>query len=148
MTANRTIGLEKKNGWEVGRDPRRMNRDELTNAGHAPMSPLKALRLHCIDCCANQPSEVRLCTAVKCPSWPFRRGLNPWRTPSEGRRESGRRLAREHRSCAGNRKSDLSESVKSGVPATHLSADTSVDEIATSHLGFASLANPRKEDVR
>jgi hypothetical protein len=32
------------------------------------MSPLKALRLRCIDCCADQPSEVRLCTAVTCPS--------------------------------------------------------------------------------
>ena len=147
MTANRAIGLEKKSGWDVGRDPRRMTKSELEALGHRSISPMKALRLRCLDCCADQPSEVRLCTAVKCPSWPFRMGTNPWRTPSEARRESGRRLARERSSYDRNRKSDLSESVKSGVPATLLPADASVDEIATSHLGFASPPPSRKEDV-
>lgn len=34
----------------------------------------KAIRLKCIDCCAGQPSEVRRCTAVKCPLFPYRMG--------------------------------------------------------------------------
>jgi hypothetical protein len=125
MTAISAIGLEKQNGWDIGRDPRRISREELVAAGHKPISPLKALRLRCIDCCADQPSEVRLCTAVTCPSWPFRMGSNPWRSPSEGRRESGRRLARERSSSDGNRKSDLSASATPDVAATILPLEQS-----------------------
>jgi hypothetical protein len=91
--------LEKRDGWDVGRDPRQVSREDLIAAGHKPMSPLKALRARCIDCCADQPSEVRLCTAVTCPSWPFRMGANPWRKEAsdaqrEARRKAGARLAR------------------------------------------------------
>ena len=42
-------------------------------------NPLKAIRARCLDCCCYQPSEVRKCTAVECPSWPFRMGTNPFR---------------------------------------------------------------------
>lgn len=92
-TAQKAL-LEKQNGWDVGRDPRRMTREELMAAGHQPMSPLKALRLRCLDCCAGQPSEVRLCTAVGCPSWPFRMRNNPWRKePSEAQMEARRHAA-------------------------------------------------------
>lgn len=48
-----------------------------------PQSPLKAIREKCIDCCAGQVGEVRLCTAEDCPLWPFRFGKNPF----SGRRE-------------------------------------------------------------
>lgn len=34
----------------------------------------KAIRLKCLDCCGNQPGEVRLCPATKCVLWPFRFG--------------------------------------------------------------------------
>jgi len=37
-------------------------------------SPLKAIRLHCLDCCLNQPQEVRLCGAGSCSSQPLRMG--------------------------------------------------------------------------
>jgi hypothetical protein len=53
---------------------------------------LQAIRAHCLDCCAYQEREVALCPAVKCPSWPFRMGTDPWRKPaSEARREAARR---------------------------------------------------------
>ncbi len=92
-------------GWEpgsdgefVGRDPRKMTVDELTELGHMRMSPLKALRLRCIDCCGGSAPEVRLCTAVDCPAWPFRMGKNPYRTKrelsEEQRAEMAARLAR------------------------------------------------------
>jgi len=56
------------------------------------MSPLQALRAHCLDCCGYEEKEVALCPAVKCPSWPYRMGTNPWRKPaSEARREAARR---------------------------------------------------------
>jgi len=82
----------------TGRDPRRMSADQLEAMGHLRMSAQEALRLKCLDCCAGNTTEVRLCVAVTCPSWPFRMGKNPWRSaPSDDRlaamRERGRRLA-------------------------------------------------------
>ena len=69
-----------------------MTREELREMGHEPMSPLQAIRAHCLDCCVYQEQEVALCTAVKCPSWPFRMGTDPWRKPaSPARREATRR---------------------------------------------------------
>ena len=91
--------LEKRDGWDVGRDPRRLSREELIAAGHKPMSAQKALRARCLDCCAGSANEVRLCTAVACPAWPFRQGSSPWRPPAseaqrEAQRQSAARLAR------------------------------------------------------
>ena len=40
-------------------------------------SPLKAIRLKCLDCCCGSAHEVKLCTAVKCPLHLFRLGKNP-----------------------------------------------------------------------
>ncbi len=37
-------------------------------------SPLKAIRLHCLSCCIEQPKEVRMCGAGSCPSQPLRMG--------------------------------------------------------------------------
>ena len=74
----RTAGLENgADGEAVGRDPRRMTAAELGSLGHQPMSPIAALRARCIDCCAGQAGEVRLCAAVNCPAWSFRMGKNP-----------------------------------------------------------------------
>ena len=93
MTRNRKIGLERRDGYDVGRDSRSMSAEELTQLGHARVSPLWALRLKCLDCCNDSAQEVRLCTSVDCPSWPFRMGRNPWRSPlSDGCRAG--RLAR------------------------------------------------------
>ena len=38
------------------------------------VSRSKAIRLKCLDCCCDQPSEVRRCPAVDCPLWRFRMG--------------------------------------------------------------------------
>jgi hypothetical protein len=60
--------------------------DELRALGHQPMTPMQAIRAHCIDCAGGSASEVAKCAARKCPSWPFRFGHNPWRPPlSEAR---------------------------------------------------------------
>ena len=42
---NRHIGLERCDGFDVGRDPHSMSTDELKQLGHARVSPLHALRL-------------------------------------------------------------------------------------------------------
>jgi len=41
------------------------------------LTPLKAIRLKCLDCCAGSRKEVRLCPAKDCPLWPFRFGKLP-----------------------------------------------------------------------
>ncbi len=120
MNAAQKALLEKRDGWDVGRDPRRMSREELIAAGHNPISPLKALRLRCIDCCADQPSEVRLCTAVTCPSWPFRMGANPWRKEaSDAQREQARTLVHKRRSGSGNQRNGRFEIATLDVAAIH-----------------------------
>ena len=108
MSIDRKIGLEPGRVPEVGRDPNQMTAEELAALGHSAMSPLKALRLRCIDCCAGSSLEVRLCTAVSCPSWPFRMGRNPWRAPvSEERRRLGRALAARRPRGAKNQRQGL-----------------------------------------
>jgi hypothetical protein len=47
-------------------------------AGHVPMTPLKAIRTKCFDCSYYQVTEIRLCEAIGCPLWPFRAGKHPW----------------------------------------------------------------------
>ncbi len=41
------------------------------------VSPLKAIRAKCLDCCCDQRDEVKMCPATKCPLWGFRLGKNP-----------------------------------------------------------------------
>lgn len=45
-------------------------------------NPVKAIRAKCLDCCCNQPKEVRLCPTARCPLHPFRMGHNPFRKPN------------------------------------------------------------------
>lgn len=40
------------------------------------LTPMKAIRLKCLDYCLGQPNEVR-----ECPFFPFRFGKNPTETP-------------------------------------------------------------------
>lgn len=47
------------------------------------MTPMKAIRAKCLDCCCDQANEVKLCPATRCPLHPFRLGKNP----NAGKRE-------------------------------------------------------------
>ena len=38
------------------------------------MSVLKDVRLHCLDCCCGQASEVKNCPSKRCPLWEYRFG--------------------------------------------------------------------------
>ena len=40
------------------------------------MTPMKAIRLKCLDC-AFTANEVRLCPCMNCPLWLFRFGHRP-----------------------------------------------------------------------
>jgi hypothetical protein len=95
----REVGLEvdEISKEKIGRDPRTMSTADLQALGHRPMAVLEAVRAKCLHCCVGQVSEVRKCTAVGCPNWPFRMGWNPWRErremSPEQRKELGERLA-------------------------------------------------------
>ena len=41
------------------------------------LTPIKAIRAKCLDCCAGQKKEVALCAAVNCPLHPYRFGHRP-----------------------------------------------------------------------
>lgn len=41
------------------------------------MTPMKAIRLKCLDCCCGSANEVKLCTCADCPLYDFRLGKNP-----------------------------------------------------------------------
>lgn len=40
-------------------------------------TPIRAIRLHCLDCCAWQREEVRECCSVDCSLWAYRFGKRP-----------------------------------------------------------------------
>ncbi len=43
------------------------------------MTPMKAIRAKCLDCCCGQANEVKLCPCVDCTLYPYRFGKNPTR---------------------------------------------------------------------
>ena len=40
-------------------------------------TPIKAIRKKCLDCSCWQPKEVRECTVIDCPIYPYRLGRRP-----------------------------------------------------------------------
>lgn len=43
------------------------------------LTPVKAIRLKCLDCSGFQAAEVRQCPVTDCPLYPYRMGKNPSR---------------------------------------------------------------------
>lgn len=48
------------------------------------MTPMKAIRAKCLDCCCGQQAEVRECPAGDCPLHRYRFGKNPSRADKGG----------------------------------------------------------------
>ena len=126
---NRQIGLELREGFDVGRDPRAMSADEMAQLGHARVSPLRALRLKCLDCCNDSAQEVRLCTEVDCPSWPFRMGKNPWLSPlsAEARAQRADLMRRNRVSALTTPDKTQVQTDASGFDRGRVLNDTTVD---------------------
>ena len=40
-------------------------------------TPIKTIRLKCMDCSNYQLKEIRLCTVIKCPLYAYRFGRRP-----------------------------------------------------------------------
>ncbi|MDG4601420.1 MAG: hypothetical protein P9C55_01525 [Defluviicoccus sp.] len=149
MTPAQKALLEKRDGWDVGRDPRAVSRDELIAAGHKPMSAQKALRARCLDCCVGSANEVRLCPAVSCPAWPFRLGSSPWRPPAnearqEAQRQAGARLALRQSAPTAHKEQVATPM----VPATTLPAEPSARPSAQTERAFQAQATLSVEDAR
>jgi hypothetical protein len=126
MKAAQKVLLEKRDGWDVGRDSRQVSREESIAAGHKPTSPLKALRARCIDCKAGELSQVRTCHHLDCPAWPYRMGTSPWQAPLsaevlEARRRGGRKRAARFEKSAQGTDSDTERT----LPTTTLPAGPS-----------------------
>jgi hypothetical protein len=89
------IGTKIENGHAVGKDPRKMSRDDLSQMGHVDRPLLKIIREKCLDCCSNEQAEVTKCTCVSCPLWPLRMSKNTLR--------ESRKLSEEERLKMGKR---------------------------------------------
>ena len=81
-------------GRRQGRDPMTIPLEVLMTAGHGPretrrvvgamgdipmpegIKSYKDLRRHCLTCAETIP-EIRHCTIIDCPIWPYRMGRNP-----------------------------------------------------------------------
>ena len=50
----------------------------------------KAIRMKCLDCCADQLAEVRKCPATNCPLWRYRMGkeINDELKPERKKKEN------------------------------------------------------------
>ena len=57
--------------------PSASGKGTLRNAPRRRLSPVKAIRLKCLDCSYGSPKEVALCPLTFCPVYPFRMGTNP-----------------------------------------------------------------------
>ena len=47
------------------------------------LTPIKAIRAKCLDCCCGQRQEVRLCPVSACPLFPYRLGKRPAKPDGE-----------------------------------------------------------------
>ena len=48
------------------------------------LTPMKAIRAKCLDCCCGIAQEVKLCPITDCPLYPYRMGHNPNRKGKGG----------------------------------------------------------------
>lgn len=48
------------------------------------LTPMKAIRAKCLDCCCWNTTEVKLCAVMDCPLHPYRDGHNPSRKGKGG----------------------------------------------------------------
>ena len=60
------------------------------------LTPIRAIRAKCIDCCCGSSQEVELCPCTDCPLYIFRFGKNPNVKLSDEERERRSRQAREN----------------------------------------------------
>jgi hypothetical protein len=116
----------------VGHDPRKMEPNELRALGHMQMTPLAALRLRCVDCCGGSAAEVRKCTALTCPAWPFRMGANPWRAALSDAEKTRRRNLLARVGKIAGKSSEPEKSPRATAALSHAAISMPEDEATAS----------------
>jgi hypothetical protein len=69
--------LRNPDGSTEGRDPSELPK-ELLERAYEPAPLLRVIRDKCFWCSNGSVGEIRACTAVGCPLWPYRLGKNPF----------------------------------------------------------------------
>ena len=75
------------------------------NEKYLELTPVKAIRAKCLDCCCGSSNEVELCPCdgvhgALCPLWKYRSGHNPRikkRELTEEQRQANRERLRKYR---------------------------------------------------
>ena len=57
------------------------------------ITPMKAIRLKCLDCSCGQLSDVKECSIKNCALYPFRMG---YKLDENGNRKKSRTITQEH----------------------------------------------------
>lgn len=70
--------------------------NEETKGEGKHITPLRAIRLKCLDCCCGSSAEVSECPCEDCSLYAFRFGKNPNVKLSDEERERRSRMAREN----------------------------------------------------
>lgn len=47
------------------------------------ITPIKAIRAKCLECCCGSSNEVKLCSIERCALWLYRTGRDPYRAKRE-----------------------------------------------------------------
>lgn len=71
------------------------------------MTPLKAIRAKCLDCCNDQPKEVRLCACADCPLYQYRIGHNPALSGKGSVSNLSKKTATRTRKTSGTENADM-----------------------------------------
>jgi len=77
------FSADQRNEALASKPPEFWGREGLGKIGHKKRPILKVIRAYCLQCCVEQPKEVRLCQFVTCPLWPYRMGTDPFRKGRE-----------------------------------------------------------------
>ena len=59
----------------------------------AKLTPMRAIRAKCLDCCNNSPQKVRLCEIRTCPLYPYKSGHKPKKGTEEYNSITNRTIA-------------------------------------------------------
>jgi len=86
------------------------------------MTPIKAIRAKCLDCCISSPKEVALCTANDCSLFQYRFGKNP-RRQKIGLNGVLNQKSNDGDECIGS--TELSEKVPTQLQSNHQGIDFS-----------------------
>ena len=72
-------GTDPAQGYLIAKNPSKIGRKQLLEAGLEEQTPNQAIRSYCLNCCKESPGEVRKCVSTECKLYPFRMGYSAWR---------------------------------------------------------------------